>query len=210
MVDYSSGSSTTHRAGTMPSPGTAAEAAEQGPWRSAALDLDLDLMLDLSARRGLWHDSVMTNSTWAEFSAAAPRLAAEGRRLIYRGGDGAALLASVRGDELPRIHPINVGIVDDGLFAFIIGRSAKRVDLATDGRFALHAHVDPDEPSEFMIRGRAALVTGAVRADVAAHWFFDVDQSYDLFELSIESAVLGERSNPDEWPPRYTTWKAER
>ena len=55
---------------------------------------------------------------WAEFEAEAPDIAAEGRRLLYARGDGEALLVTVRGAELPRVHPINVGVVDgDGMLS---------------------------------------------------------------------------------------------
>ena len=96
-------------------------------------------------------------ATWAEFATAAPELASQGRDLLYRGGHGQALLATVRGDELPRIHPISLGIVGDRLYAFIL-RSAKRLDLEQDGRFALHTLQDPAAPSEFAVRGRATIV----------------------------------------------------
>jgi glycosyltransferase involved in cell wall biosynthesis len=36
----------------------------------------------------------------------------------------------------------------------------------------------------------------------------DADESYDLYEFSIEHALLGERASADEWPPRYTSWAA--
>lgn len=144
-------------------------------------------------------------ATWADLEAAAPAIAVAGRRVLYRGGEGAGLLATVRGSVAPRIHPINVGVVEGGLYAFLLD-SAKRRDLAEDGRFALHGHQDPADPTELSIRGRARLVeAGAVRDRVAAGWFFEVDDSYWLFELRIESAILGERS-ADEWPPRYTRW----
>lgn len=144
--------------------------------------------------------------TWADFTAAAPDLAAEGRRLIYRGDVGEALLATVRDDEPPRIHPIWVAIIDDRLYAFIT-RSPKRRDLASDGRYALHTHQDPVIPKEFSVRGRASLVgAGDVRSSVAARWYFEPDDTYELFEFSVESAVLGIRDGPDEWPPRYSSW----
>lgn len=126
---------------------------------------------------------------------------------MYLRGDGEALLATVRGIEPPRIHPINVGIVADRLYAFIIASSAKRMDLATDGRYALHSHVDPAAPSEFMVRGRASSIEGEVRPRVAADWYFDIDEAYELFEFSIEHAVLGVRG-AEEWPLRYTSWRA--
>jgi hypothetical protein len=146
-------------------------------------------------------------TTWAEFAAAAPEIAAEGRRLIYARGDGEALLATVHGDDPPRIHPINVAIVGEGLYAFVIASSPKRRDLGSDGRYALHTHQDPAAPSEVMVRGRAREVDDAAeRARVAAGWAFDIDETYTLFEFSIESALLGARETADSWPPRYTTW----
>jgi hypothetical protein len=137
--------------------------------------------------------------TWAEFESAAPDLAAEGRRLIYSRGDGEGLLATVRDDLPPRIHPINVAIVDRLLYAFIL-RSPKRLDLEHDGRFVLHTQQDPAAPSEFSVRGRAHLVEeDAVRSAVAAAWYFGVDETYHLFEFSIEAALLEARA-PGEWP----------
>lgn len=146
-------------------------------------------------------------ANWAEFEAAAPKLAAEGRRLLHRGGYGQAMLATVRSDESPRINPITVGIVGGQVCAFIL-HSPKLLDLEIDGRYALHSHHDPAAPGEFALRGRAHVVEDdAVRSAVAADWPFEVDDTYRLLEFSIDSALLGERT-ADEWPPRYTTWKS--
>ena len=147
--------------------------------------------------------------TWAEFAAGAPEIAAEGRRLIYARGDGEALLATVRGSEPPRIHPINVAIIGERLYAFVIAASPKRRDLEEDGRFAIHTHQDPTVPSEVMVRGRARLIgEGPDRSRIAEAWAFEVDERYTLFEFSIESALLGARTSADEWPPRYTAWRS--
>jgi hypothetical protein len=147
-------------------------------------------------------------ATWSELEAAAPDIATEGRRLLYARGDGEALLATVRGDDLPRIHPVNVAIVDGRLYVFVIAGSPKRRDLEGDGRFALHTHQDPAAPSELALRGRARRVSDEVeRARVADGWAFTVDDGYTLFELAIETALLGTRA-ADEWPPRYTAWPA--
>ncbi len=147
-------------------------------------------------------------STWAEFAAEANDVAAAGRRLIYRTDTGEAFLATVRGEEPPRIHPIWVSILDGRLYAFIL-TSAKRRDLERDGRYSLHAHIDPASPSEFSIRGHARLIEAAdVRAGVGGQWYFEVDDSYELFEFSVESAVLGVRETAEEWPPRYSTWSS--
>ena len=148
------------------------------------------------------------SGTWADLARAAPAIAEAGRRVLYRSGEGAALLATVRGDAPPRIHPINVGVVEGGLYAFLL-ESAKRQDLAKDGRFALHGHQDAAVPTEFSVRGRARLIeAGDLRDRVAAGWFFGVDGSYWLFELRIEVAILGERDTADDWPPRYSRWTA--
>ena len=124
--------------------------------------------------------------SWDAFAAAAPVLAEAGRRLIYRTATGEALLASVRGDEPPRIHPIYVALLDGRLYAFL-SRSAKATDLATDGRYALHTHQDPAVPSEFMVRGRVRVVGDATeREPVAAGWYFETDETWILVEFSIE------------------------
>lgn len=145
--------------------------------------------------------------TWAELEAAAPDIAAAGQRLIHARGDGEALLATVRGDDLPRIHPVNVEIVGGRLYTFAIGRSPKRTDLEQDGRFALHTHQDPAAPSEVSLRGVARRVdAGPERDRVAEGWAFDVDDSFVLFELTIGSALLGARETAEDWPPRYSAW----
>jgi hypothetical protein len=152
--------------------------------------------------------ATLPTATWREFAAAAPDLSAAGARHLDR-ARGAALLATVRGDAPPRLHPVTVGIVNGGLYVFVLD-SAKRTDLAEDGRFALHAHQDMTAPDEFAIRGVAELVpAGDVRSRVAEGWFFTVDDTYWLFELRVATAILGVRA-ADEWPPRYTRWSASR
>ena len=148
-----------------------------------------------------------TRLSWAELEAVAPEITTAGARLIHARGDGEALLATVRGDEPPRIHPVNVAIVDGRLYTFVIGGSAKRRDLDADGRYALHTHQDPERPSEVSLRGEARRVdAGPERDRVAADWAFTVDDSYVLFELTVRSALLGARETAADWPPRYTAW----
>jgi hypothetical protein len=143
---------------------------------------------------------------WADLATGAPEIAAAGASLLDR-SEGAALLATVRDAAAPRIHPVTVGIVEGGLFVFLLD-SAKRRDMVEDGRYALHAHQDMAAPDEFSVRGRARLVpAGEVRDRVATGWYFTVDDTYWLFELRIATAILGQRS-ADEWPPRYKRWSA--
>src|SRR5207247_318378 len=81
-------------------------------------------------------------ATWNDLATADPDLADAGRRLLTRSGIGEGLLATVRGDAPPRIHPVYAEVVDGRLLTFVIEASAKAADLATDGRYALHTHVD--------------------------------------------------------------------
>jgi len=148
---------------------------------------------------------------WNDLAAGAPAIAATGRELLERTGTGEGLLATVRRAAAPRIHPVNVGIVEGRLLTFVIVGSAKAGDLAADGRYALHAHQDRAAPDEFQVRGRAAAVTDpALRAGAAAVWPFEVDDGYTLYELSIDHAVLGRRATADDWPPVYTSWRPGR
>ena len=148
-------------------------------------------------------------ASWAEFERQVPEIAAKGRDLIYRNGDGEALLITVRGEEPPRAHPVNAGVVDGHLFTFVQAKSAKRRDLDEDGRYAVHTHVDPQVPHEFLVRGRARLIDDdATRQRIAKDWFFKVDTSYPLYELLVEQALLGERPTADDWPPLYSSWNA--
>ncbi len=58
-----------------------------------------------------------------------------------------------------------------------------------------------------MARGRARAVTDeALRSAVAEGWFFNA-KDYPLYELLVESALLGHRPTADDWPPVYTSWK---
>jgi hypothetical protein len=148
--------------------------------------------------------------SWGEFADHEPEMAARGRDLLYRRGDGEGFLTTIAGEGLPRTHPINVGVVGDRLLAFIQDRSAKAKDLETDGRYALHAHQDPNEPHEFLVRGRARVIEdAALRAEIARDWFFTVSDDYPLYELMVEHAVFGERADPHDWPPRYRSWRSK-
>ena len=148
-------------------------------------------------------------ATWATFAEAEPEMAAIGRELLYTRGDGEGFLVTVSGARLPRLHPLNVGVVGGHLFVFIQDRSAKARDLEADGRYALHAHQDPAEPHEFMVRGRARLIDDpSLRAEIARDWFFKVQDAYPLYELLIEHVLLGERPTADDWPPQYRSWRS--
>jgi len=137
-------------------------------------------------------------------------MAAKGRALLYRRGDGEGLMATVAANGTPRIHPLNVGVLDGRLLVFVQNFSAKARDLAANPHYAVHAHQDPTAPDEFLVRGQVRPVTDAnVRATAASSWFFNVSDEYPLYELLIQHALLGER-RADEWPPRYRSWRPPR
>lgn len=147
-------------------------------------------------------------ASWTEFEAQAPDMARSGWAVLSRSGAGEGMFATVPVDGPPRMHPVNVGIVEGRLLIFVQGHSAKTRDLVEDGRYALHAMQDPAEPHEFLVRGRARAVTDpGLRARAIEVWPFKPADSYPLFELDIEHALFGFRPTADDWPPRYTSWK---
>jgi hypothetical protein len=149
-------------------------------------------------------------ASWSEMETEAPDFAAFGRRLFYRTNEGLGLLATVRGDLPPRIHPINVEIVDGHLLAFIHDDSAKGRDMVEDGRYALHAHQDPQEPHEFQVRGHVTVIRDEDRRRRAAEvWPFSTNETYLLVEMDIEHALIGERATADDWPPKYRSWRPD-
>lgn len=147
-------------------------------------------------------------ASWAQFEAEAPEMASAGRRLLYRRSTAEGFIATVRDGAPPRIHPIYVAIMDGRLVAFMLP-SAKAVDLAEDGRYALHAHQDPAAPHEFVVRGRARPIDDEpTRRPMVDAWYFNVDDAdHRLFEFGIDHAILGERPTANDWPPRYTSWR---
>jgi hypothetical protein len=150
---------------------------------------------------------------WAEFEAAMPEMAADGRALLYQHGPGLAYLATVRPDGGPRLHPICPVIVDGGLYAFI-GHSPKRRDLLRDGRYALHTFPKRDGDDEFYLTGRVArvddpAVIARVDADYRAQGTTHGDDD-EPFEFLIERALHAayKAQGAAGWPPDYSRWRA--
>ncbi len=94
------------------------------------------------------------------------------------------------------------------MYAFILP-SPKLTDLEADGRSALHAYPDAEEPHEFLMRGRVRRVDEATRATLAPWWSWQVGDA-PAFEFLIEAASLAVRASRDEWPPKYSTWAVAR
>jgi hypothetical protein len=124
----------------------------------------------------------MRMSTWAEFEAAAPSMAAVAARLwpgitaLNRGEIVAsnapcfsiAYLATVRRDGGPRLHPFCPILAGDRLFAAIPGSSPKGWDLRRDPRCVIHA-MPGVEDDELCIRAQARETSSSqTRGDVLA------------------------------------------
>ena len=109
---------------------------------------------------------------WHEFAEQAPSLAERGRERL---AIGIAYLATVRPDGAPRLHPVSPIFTADGRLLVAVGdRSPKRLDLAGDGRYAMHA---------LPLEDTAAW---AAAREAAGHVVRDVDW---LFEFLIERAL---------------------
>ena len=128
-------------------------------------------------------------TSWAEFAAEAPELAAFG---LERFKQGVAFLGTVRPDGWPRVHPVTPIVGEGRLFLFMEPTSPKGQDLRRDGRYAMHTLVTDQVGSggEFVVRGRATPVDDpAVRAGAAGAASYSPAERYVLFELGVEGAL---------------------
>jgi hypothetical protein len=149
-------------------------------------------------------------ATWEEFAAAAPEMAAAGRRLIYQYGPGLAYLATVRPDGGPRLHPVCPVVTAEGLWVFVVP-SPKGSDLERDGRYALHALLPEEVEEEFYVTGRARRVDDpAARQRVAAAYHAPVPDDHALFALDVERVLHAAYRFRGDWPPVYTRWPEPR
>jgi hypothetical protein len=155
----------------------------------------------------------MMATTWGEFAASEPEMAALALRQLEPSLQlGICFLATVRKDGSPRLHPVGPYLIDGRLFLIVSPNSPKRFDLARDRRYVLHTLPGPED-EEFRIEGRAQrILDNGTRARVAAvvgHHLHDTDW---LFDLTIESALTTywERwAQPDTRPVRRH-WPARR
>lgn len=147
-------------------------------------------------------------ATWAEFAAAAPELAGEGRALLFHPGVGFGYLATVRADGSPQVHPV-MPLIDDGRLEVFVVPSPKLDDLRRDGRYALHSAQDEHVNDEFCVEGRAVVVdTDERRAAALAAHPASVGEDHVLVELTVERALLAQFASPPAWPPAYRRWSA--
>jgi hypothetical protein len=148
---------------------------------------------------------------WVEFAAAEPEMAEAGRKLIYQFGVGLGFLATVRPDGGPRLHPICLNQVGDGLYG-LIAATPKRADLVRDGRFALHTFPPVEVDDEFYLTGRATLIEDEETRKQVEQAQIDSGATTSgdewCFEFDIERALLATYEKRPSWPPVYRKWKA--
>ena len=151
-------------------------------------------------------------TSWNDFEARAPEMAAAGKKLLYQFGAGLAFLATVRKDGAPRLHPICPTVVDGCLYALILPSSPKCSDLKRDGRYALHTFPAVDVDDEFLVMGRAQFIDDEVQAsrvrdDQKARGMTSTNDEA-LFRFDLDRVMHAKYSGGHgTWPPTYHVWK---
>ncbi len=94
-------------------------------------------------------------TTWDDFAASAPQLAAFGEERFDR--TGLVLVGTIRRDGFPRISPVEPIIAGGELYLGMMFRSTKALDLLRDPRCVVHSVVGGKDGSdgEFKLYGRA-------------------------------------------------------
>jgi hypothetical protein len=125
-------------------------------------------------------------TSWADFEAHAPEIAAAGRRLLPE----VSFLATVSATGRPRVHPFCPAIADGRLWAFILQESPKRRDLDHNRQYAIHA-LPGAEDEQFFVAGLARRVIDTRLREVAlrAMPYSDADERHLLYEFEIERAL---------------------
>ena len=149
-------------------------------------------------------------ATWAEFEAAAPDLAAAGRRLW--GEIAIGYLATTGADGAPRVHPVVVVIADGQLAVAVITRSPKYRDLQRDGRFALHSPPISADDEQLLLRGRVRHSNDEARlSQFAAAAPYQLKGDEFVFDFDIREALWTTWDHPGQpdTQPIHRRWAAD-
>ena len=132
---------------------------------------------------------------WADFEAAAPELAAQGRELIER--FRFVLAGTIRRDGTPRISPVETHIVSGHLMLVMISGTRKAGDLLRDPRILLNSPVThPGDPNaEFKLRGRVVEIQDralreATASAIKATSGWQPPQAWHFFSIDIEDVTF--------------------
>lgn len=142
-------------------------------------------------------------ATWAEFTRAAPDLAAFGAERLDR---RICFHATLRSDGSPRVHPIEPWIAAGLLMVRFRARSPKVREAGRDGRSALHSPMDnPDgEGGEFLVHGWLERVSD--RHPAARPYAEDAAEPLAFFAMSVEE-VVATTYEGDARDPVYRRWR---
>ena len=122
-------------------------------------------------------------TSWDEFAAAAPSLAARVRARFAAAESH--VLATLRSDGSPRVSGSEIDFRDGEAYLGSMLNARKAQDLRRDARFALHAYPGIEEGGDAKIAGRAVEVLEPeelARAEAGA--------DSHLFRLDLQEAVL--------------------
>jgi len=145
-------------------------------------------------------------TTWGEFAAAEPELAAF---VSERVRAAPSYLATVRANGAPRVHPVTPIFTVNGVYVFMEPTSPKGADLRERGWFAMHNGVADTAGTggEASLTGTGRAVDdAAVRAKVVAAATYQPADRYVLFELQpTEVRCNGYGDVP---LPEHRRWRA--
>ena len=146
----------------------------------------------------------MISVSWKEFEASAPELAQFGRERLH---GLVSYLATIRKNNLPRLHPLTPIIGEGHLYVFMGPTSPKGKDLDRGSAYVLHSTVADNEGSngEFQLTGYANRVRDATARQQAVSLSpYEPEARHILFELSIIKAFSTVYRDDDSV---YTRWK---
>jgi hypothetical protein len=147
----------------------------------------------------------MISTNWKDFETSAPELARFGRERLH---GQVAYLATIRRNNLPRLHPLTPIIGEGHLFVFMEPTSPKGKDLDRGSAYVLHSSVADNDGSngEFQLTGYADRVCDArAREQAVASAPYEPEARYILFELGIIEAFS---TVYRDGAPVRTRWKA--
>ena len=149
--------------------------------------------------------------TWGEFAKAAPEIAGFGAARFAE--IKVSMLATVRPDGWPRLHPFEPILADGHLFLFTYRTPPKVRDLREDGRYSLHSTVTEAEGdlAEFSVRGVAKPVEDDELSDVA--WAAVEGKGWQPGGRLIAWELLVDEASAIEWiqgKSRARRWQAQQ
>ena len=146
----------------------------------------------------------MGSASWKEFEASVPELAQFGMERLH---GGVSYFATIRNNNLPRLHPVTPIIGDGHLYVFMEPTSPKGKDLDRGSPYVLHSSVADTLGSngEFQLTGYGNRIRDtAARQRAVSLAPYEPEARYILFELSIIEALS--TVYRDDGPVR-TRWK---